>query len=110
MLINRKSIIVLALSGLLAFPLFAGAADTADSTNQAVSGGGRITRIQAIPSTIVIGNTEYSLPHGTTVLGIAKEPVGIDKLKPGMNTSFTIQEPSTPGDRSVITSIRVLPE
>lgn len=110
MRVKRKSIIVLALSCSLVFPQLAGAADTASPTRQAATGGGRITRIQDVPSVIVIGNTAYSLPHGTVVHGIAKEPVGIDKLKPGMNTSFTIEQPSTPGDRPAITSIRVLPE
>lgn len=109
MLIKRKSIIVLAFACSLAFLQLAGAADTASTAPQATDGGrGRITRIQAAPSAIVIGNTEYSLPQGTAVYGPDRQPVGMDKLDVGMAIRFTIQQPSVPGDHPVISSIHIL--
>lgn len=107
MLAKLKSAIVLACIS-LAGSLPATASEATGPVSGAVQGMGRITRIQAAPSLIVVDKTEYALPGTAVVLGPDKRLIGVEKLKVGISVGFTAQQPSTPGSRPAMISIRIL--
>jgi len=92
----------------LAGALPAMASEATGPVSGAVQGTGRITRIQAAPSLIVVDKTEYALPGTAVVLGPDKRPIGVEKLQVGISVGFTAQQPSTPGSRPAMVSIRIL--
>jgi len=107
MRLKLQSVIVLA--GIsLAGSLSAMATEASGPVSGPVKGTGRITRIQAAPSVIVVDKAEYALPGTAVVLGPDKRPIGVEKLDVGMAIGFTARQPSTPGNRPAMVSIRIL--